>query len=415
MKKIEKFSFGMGDRFGRQGRAQLQAVARARADGIEITLVWNKSNREHVIVGSQPMSVLREAQAATAALDWTGPWHVDADHINLTTVDRFIEASDFYTIDVADYIGRASDNAEVERFVGECARLVGALKVPGLPYPLEMNRATVETAARKFLWAAQEAGRVHRHIAKRKGDEFIAEVSLDETDRSQTPGELLLILFMLAREGVPAQTVAPKFTGSFHKGVDYVGDLATFEQEFEADLCVARYAVAEFGLPDPLKLSVHSGSDKFSLYPIINRLLRKHNAGVHLKTAGTTWLEEVIGLAEAGGEGLALAQEIYALAHARFDELVKPYATVVAIDRTRLPSPAEVGGWSSDAYVAALRHDAACAAYNPEFRQFIHVSFKIAAEMGTRYLDALKTHETVIARNVTGNLYERHLRPLFGS
>ena len=415
MKKIEKLSFGMGDRFAHQGRAQLQAVARARADGIEVAPVWNKSNREHVIVGSEPISVLREAQAATAALDWTGAWHVDADHINLTTVDRFIEASDFYTIDVADYIGRASDAAEIERFASDSTRLVGALTVPGLSYPLQIDRAAIEAAARKFLWAAQEAGRIYRHIAKLKGDDFIAEVSLDETDRSQTPAELLLILFMLAREGVPAQTIAPKFTGSFHKGVDYIGDLALFEKEFEADLCVARYAVAEFGLPDSLKLSVHSGSDKFSLYPIINRLLRKHDAGVHLKTAGTTWLEEVIGLAEAGGAGLALAQEIYASAYARFDELVKPYATVVAIDRAGLPSPAEVEGWSSDAYVAALRHDRACAAYNPEFRQFIHVSFKIAAEMGARYLDALKTNETVIARNVTANLYDRHIRPLFGS
>ncbi len=415
MKKIEKLSLGMGDRFAHQGRAQLQAVARARSLGLEIAPVWNKSNREHAIVGSEPISVLREAQAATAALDWTGPWHVDADHINLGTVDRFIEASDFYTIDVADYIGKASEAAEIERFITDGARLVGKLAIPGLSSPVEIDRAALEAAARKFLWAAQEAGRIYRHIAKLKGEDFIAEVSLDETDRSQTPAELLLILFMLAREGVPAQTIAPKFTGSFHKGVDYIGDLAAFEREFEADLCVARYAAAEFGLPDTLKLSVHSGSDKFSLYPIINRLLKKHDAGVHLKTAGTTWLEEVIGLAESGGEGLAMAKEIYASAVARFDELVKPYATVVDIDRAKLPSPSEVQGWSSDAFVAALRHDRSCPAYDAEFRQLIHVSFKIAAEMGPRYLDALKASEAIIARNVTENLYERHILPLFGS
>ena len=414
MKTIEKFSLGLGDRFARQGRAQLQAVAQARGRGIELAPVWNKSNREHAIVGSEPLSVLREAQAATAALDWTGPWHVDADHINLSTVDRFIEASDFYTIDVADYIGRAPEPAEIERFVADSSRLAGALTVPGLPYPVKIDQHAIEAAARKFLWAAQEAGRIYRHIAKLKGDAFIAEVSLDETDRSQTPAELLLILFMLAREGVPAQTIAPKFTGSFHKGVDYIGDLATFEQEFEEDLCVARYAVAEFGLPASLKLSVHSGSDKFSLYPVINRLLKKHGAGVHLKTAGTTWLEEVIGLAESGGDGLAIAREIYASAHGRFDELVKPYATVVHIDRAKLPSPAQVNAWTSEAFVAALRHDQANAAYDPEFRQFIHVSFRIAAEMGARYLDALKANEAIIARNVTANLYERHILPLFG-
>ena len=141
---------------------------------------------------------------------------------------------------------------------------------------------------------------------------------MDETDTPQTPVELFLILAMIAREEIPAQTVAPKFTGRFNKGVDYVGDLAQFEKEFDEDLSVIAFAVREFGLPETLKLSVHSGSDKFSLYPIINRLIKKHGAGLHVKTAGTTWLEEVIGLAEAGGEGLRLAQEIYAGAHGAF-------------------------------------------------------------------------------------------------
>ena len=196
----------------------------------------------------------------------------------------------------------------------------------------------MEKTARKFLRAMQEAGRIYRHIAQRKGDDFIAEVSVDETDEPQTPAELLLILAMLAREKVTCQTIAPKFTGRFNKGVDYAGDLAQFEQEFDDDLGVLRFSVAQFGLP-ALKLSVHSGSDKFSLYPIINRLLKKHGAGVHVKTAGTTWLEEVIGLAEAGGDGLAIAKDIYVAAHGRFDELTGPYAMVIDIDKAKLPKP----------------------------------------------------------------------------
>ena len=103
---------------------------------------------------------------------------------------------------------------------------------------------------------------------------------------------------------------------------------------------------------------------------------------MHVKTAGTTWLEEVIGLAESGGEGLEIARDIYATAHGRFDELIKPYAPVVDIDPARLPSPAQVRRWTSAEYCAALRHDASCPAYNLHFRQLIHVSFKIAAEMG---------------------------------
>jgi tagaturonate epimerase len=403
----------MGDRFAHQGTAQLQAVVQARGLGLELTPVWNKSNREHGIVKSEPMNVRREAEAAVAALGWMGPFHVDADHINLGNVDRFIEASDFYTIDVADYTGKAADPAEIEKFVDDSRKYLGPLTIPGLGHPLVIAAATVESTARKFLWAMQEAGRIHRHITKLKGDDFIAEVSVDETDAPQTPVELLLILLMLAREKVPCQTIAPKFTGRFNKGVDYIGDLARFEQEFDENICVVRFAVTEFGLPDTLKLSVHSGSDKFSLYPIINRLLKKHAAGVHLKTAGTTWLEEVIGLAEAGGQGLEIARDIYATAHGRFDELIKPYAPVVDIDPTRLPSPAEVMDWTSAEYCAALRHDASSPAYNLHFRQLLHVSFKVAAEMGDRYLEALRANQAIIARNVTGNLFDRHIVPLF--
>ena len=413
MKKIEKFSLGMGDRFAHQGKAQLQAVLQALQRGIELTPVWNKSNREHTIVKSEPISVRRGAESAVAALGWKGPWYIDADHINLANVDRFIEASDFYTIDVADYTGHAAESAEVEKFVAGSTKYLGSLSIPGLAHPLQIDRPAAEAAARKFLQAMQEAGRIYRHITKLKSDDFIAEVSVDETDQPQTPAELLLILLMLAREKVPCQTIAPKFTGRFNKGVDYVGDLGKFEKEFDEDLCVVRFAIAQFGLPDSLKLSVHSGSDKFSLYPIINRLLKKHETGVHVKTAGTTWLEEVIGLAESGGDGLETAREIYVTAHGRFAELAKPYATVIDIDPTKLPPPSEVKGWSSADFCAALRHDRSNPKYNLHFRQLIHVSFKVAAEMGGRYLDALRANEAIIARNVTENLFQRHILPIF--
>src|SRR5438105_739399 len=192
-------------------------------------------------------------------------------------------------------------------------------------------------------------------IADRKGSgTFVNEVSMDETDRPQTPPELLLILAALAGEGVPVQTIAPKFTGRFNKGVDYVGDRTQFEKEFRDDLAVIAFAVERFGLPRSLKLSVHSGSDKFSLYPIMHRATADTGAGLHLKTAGTTWLEEVIGLAESGGDGLALAKEIYAHALEKREALCAPYAAVIDIDPAKLPSAAEVGGWSAARFAAAL-------------------------------------------------------------
>jgi tagaturonate epimerase len=133
---------------------------------------------------------------------------------------------------------------------------------------------------------------------------------------------------------------------------------------------------------------------------------------LHIKTAGTTWLEELIGLAEAGADGLEITKEIYAGAIGHVDELCAPYASVIEIDRAKLPSAATVNGWSSHQFVSALRHDQKNPAYNPNFRQLLHVSFKIAAKIGERYRKALKKHEAIIARNVTENLFGRHMKLL---
>jgi hypothetical protein len=238
---------------------------------------------------------------------------------------------------------------------------------------------------------------------------------MDETDMPQTPEELAFILAALADQGIPAQTIAPKFSGRFNKGVDYVGDAEQFEKEFDEDVCVIAWAIKALGLPDNLKLSVHSGSDKFSLYEGMARTLSKRNVGVHLKTAGTTWLEELIGLAESGGEGLSIAKECYTIARGRLEELCKPYATVIDIDPARLPGVEKVGAWSGIEYAEALRHDQSSPLYNPHFRQLLHVSFKVAAEMGARYINALEANAESIARHVTTNLYDRHLAKIFKS
>jgi hypothetical protein len=158
---------------------------------------------------------------------------------------------------------------------------------------------------------------------------------------------------------------------------------------------------------------VHSGSDKFSIYAPIRRVLEATGAGLHLKTAGTTWLEELIGLAEAGGAGLELAKEVYAKAYARREELCAPYAEVVRIQAERLPEPAQVRAWTAAQYTGALRHEPANPEFNSDLRQLLHVGYKVAAEMGARYQTLLAECAEPIARNVTYNLYERHIRPLF--
>ena len=412
--KLPKYSIGTGDRFAHQAKAQLHACVLALNSGIEVVPVWNKSNREHTIIGSEPASARAAADAAVKALAWKLPYFCDADHITLQTVDRFLTACDFYTLDVADFIGQPAAPVDIDNFVARHPRLLGHIQLEGVNEAFEITPEVLRQTAQKYLTAVKKAGEVYRKIENAKGaGNFIPEISMDETDSAQSPAELLIILAAIADEGIPIQTIAPKFSGRFNKGVDYVGDVARFESEFVLDVAAIAYAVKHFGLPENLKLSVHSGSDKFSIYPAIHATIKRFNAGVHLKTAGTTWLEELIGLAEAGGDALALAKEIYAEAYAHREELCAPYATVIDIDPAKLPSPEEVRAWTSDQYTAALRHVPGAKAYNSSLRQLLHVGFKVAAKMGQRYLGLLEANEAVIAKNVTENLYNRHIAPVF--
>ncbi len=377
--KISKYSFGIGDRFAHEGVNQLKAlVAAEKKFGVHFTPVWNKSNREHTIIGTEPMSTRREADAAVQALGYADAYFCDADHINITNVDKFLDACDFFTLDVADYIGKTG------------------------------------TVAERYDGAIRKAGELYRHIAAKKGAaNFVTEVSMDEVDRAQTPEEVKYILTKIAEEKIPVQTFAPKFTGRFNKGVDYVGDLDRFAQEFEEDLKVIQWAIRELGLPDNLKLSIHSGSDKFSLYPIMGRLIRQYDMGIHIKTAGTTWLEEIIGLALADPAALKLAKRIYREALARRNELTVPYATVIDVDTAKLPDPDAVDGWDAQTFAKTLRHDEAEPLYNPSFRQLIHVSFKVAAELKDEFIPALERSADVIGREIEANLGDRHIRRLF--
>lgn len=410
---LEKYSFGIGDRFTKQGDAQLKALIEANKAGIAFVPVWNKSNREHQIVKSSPADTWTEAKNATEKAGYKGSWYVDADHINLSNVDAYIDHSNFFTLDVADYIGQAVDEAEMNDMTQKLSGYIGELCIPGIDEAFDITEGTLKDIVLKFYAAIKEAARIYQHIKAKRGDDFIAEVSMDEVNDAQTPIELFFILVMIDHFGVPAQTIAPKFTGRFNKGVDYVGDVDQFRTEFEQDLMVIEHAVQSFGLPDNLKLSVHSGSDKFSIYPIIGELIKKHDKGIHIKTAGTTWLEEVIGLALAGGDALETAKEIYAKAYERKEELCGPYATVIDIDEDKLPDPAEVACWSKEEFVNTLRHIPDHPEYDSGFRQLIHVGYKIAAEMGESYLDQLEKNKEVVGNEVSTNILERHIGRLF--
>jgi hypothetical protein len=412
---LGRFSIGIGDRFGYEGVAQLAALATARQNGIVVTPVWNKSNREHNLIGTCPADARAAADAAVRESLWTHPYWLDADHISLGNVERFMDACDFFTLDVAEQIGQACEPPTMEALARRVEQLFGpAPELPGSGETLALDSASVRSAAGKYGAAVAEAGRIFRRIKAHRGQRgFRVEVSLDETDIPQSPQDLLVILTGLAREGVPVDTLAPRFSGRFNKGVDYVGDPRQFAREFELDVAVLALARQKLGFGDGLKLSVHSGSDKFALYGLIREILARTGAGLHLKTAGTTWLEELVGLALVGGKGLVFVKDLWRQAAARREELCAPYAAVLDIDPSRLPAPAEVDSWDGPRFAAALRHDLGCPYYNPHFRQLLHVAFRIAAEAGNAFRELLGEHRATIAREVTLNLLDRHIRNVF--
>ena len=338
----------------------MKAIIKAKEKGIPIVPVWNKSNREHQIIHSSPGDTRIEADSAVSALRWQDPYFVDADHINLHTVDAFIDHSDFFTLDVAESIGGEVENSELEDFLQIGSPYMGTLEIPGIEEPFHVTEDELAGIAKNFLGAVREAAAIHNHIVSKKGsDKFVAEVSMDEVDDPQTPVELFFILLMISHYRIPAQTIAPKFTGRFNKGVDYVGDVEQFKKEFEQDLLVIDYAVKKFGLPGNLKLSVHSGSDKFTIYPIMGELIRKYDKGIHVKTAGTNWLEALRCVAKCN-------PNLYRLMHRKafeyYEEALQYYH--ITADISKIESIDHVEDEDLSAYLDKI-----------ESRQLLHITY----------------------------------------
>ncbi len=411
---MEKFSFGIGDRFAHQGHYQLQAFCDLEDLGVKVTPVWNKSHREHITVGSEPKSVRTEADNSISTLAFKEAYYVDADHINSENVDGFLESSDFFTIDVANKIGESLSAKDRESFLKAYGHLLEPFKIEGISGIQRIVEEKLVVLGDNFFAAAKEASRIYDIIkAYKKDSPFLVEISMDEVELPQSPIELFFILNFLADHNIPVNNVAPKFIGRFNKGIDYEGDLERFEEDFEKSLLVINHAIVNFGLPSDLKLSVHTGSDKFSIYPVINRLIKKYNAGLHLKTAVTTWLEELIGLAEGGVDGFTFVKKIYKEAMGRYDELTEPYSTVLNIDISALPTMGNLQLWSSEEFVDALRHNPMNFRYNKHLRQLLHTAYKIAAEHNDEFYSLLNKHEAVVGKNVKDNILNRHLKPLF--
>ena len=313
---IEVSRVGIGDRFGKEGSAQLRAMQKAEQAGVVVVPVWNKSFREHSLIGTKPDDVRVEADAAVKArrleaqlLRRRRP-HRPQDRRRLPGRQQLLHPRRRRLHrQGGDRRGDRRLRARHGAVQGGAAHPRRRRRRSTSPTPCSRrSRATTFTRSRRRARSTATSSPPRAPTTSCPRSRPTRPTT--RSSRSSCSSSWRAI----AREKIPVQTIAPKFSGKFLKGIDYVGDIRTFEREFDADLAVVAHARQVFGLPASLKISVHTGSDKFSLYPIMHRAIKKHGAGLHLKTAGTNWLEEVIGIAQSGPKGLAIAKRIYAQA-----------------------------------------------------------------------------------------------------
>ena len=422
-------SAGFGDRLGLATPGHVRAVRQFRETAGGIAPIFaQQSVRENARTGRTPQQVLDDATWGVFQEGWRDPLGADADHLKTPAdVDAFIAAGySFYTIDPGDHVDNAAHTAspaEVEtkvqalpwdaledtaqdmerRYLDRSFDLGGAA--------LTFERETLWRAAAKYGCAIAHTVRMYRHLADRMGHHapstgsdhsFELEVSVDETETPTSPAEHLFIASELRRLGVRWVSLAPRFVGRFEKGVDYIGDLEVFSAEFARHAAVARAL-------GPYKLSLHSGSDKFSIYPIVARLAGGGSAGltgplVHLKTAGTSYLEALRAVARVAP---ALFREILAFARERYDTDRATYH--VSAQLANVPPP--LSSPSRGEAVALSDADLSGLLEQFDARQVLHVTFgSVLDRFGDRLLATLREHEEVYCALLESH-FRRHLLP----
>ncbi len=376
-------SAGCGDRLGLATPGHIRALR--RVSGIAPILA-QQSMRENARTGRTPQQVLDDATWSVFQEGWREPWGADADHLKTTgDVDLCVAAGyTFYTVDPGDHVDNAAHAAHLDVLRDKFRALpwAGLEDSPGdlrarylgrrfevETFSLAFDETTLLRAACKYGRAILHAARMYRHLAAVMGDRpFELEVSVDETKTPTSPLEHFFIASELKRLGVRWVSLAPRFVGRFEKGVDYIGDLSEFEAEFAHHAAIARAL-------GPYKLSLHSGSDKFSIYPIVAR-----HAGdlVHLKTAGTSYLEALRAIA---GVDARLFREILAFARQRYEEDKATYH--VSADPARVPPPDELTDSELTGVLDLF-----------DGRQVLHVTFgSVLERFGQRLKEVLAEHE----------------------
>lgn len=389
-------SFGFGDRLGLATPGHIAAM---RGSGLAPVFA-QQSVRENTRTGRTPQQVLDDARRAVDSAGYDAPWGADADHLKSPDdLPPFVKAGyTFFTVDPGEHVDNAADTDQLST-LQEKARTLDREQLETLYLqPAEekpwgrFNRTSLLRAAVKYGRAIEHSVSMYNRLADMK-DGFDFEVSVDETEAPTTALEHFFIASELIRRGVRFTSLAPRFIGRFEKGVDYIGDLAALDEE------MARHAAvtAHFGT---YKISLHSGSDKFSVYP----LLAKHwGSRIHIKTAGTSYLEALRSLAalEPG-----FFKEIYLFARERYEHDRVSYH--VSAELNRAPLPAVTTDWPG----LLDQFDA---------REILHVTFGSVLtdrtatgewRFRTRLMDFLKQNSETYASNLERH-FIRHLTPFF--
>jgi hypothetical protein len=396
-------SAGLGDRLGLATPGHVRAV---RATGGDLAPIFaQQSIREMERTGRTPRQVMDDATWGVFAEGWRDGFGADADHLKTSAdVDACVAAGyTFFTFDPGDHVDDAAEGADATGLRAMLDRLPWDLledtekdlfgRYAQRRFDLEgrdlaLDEAVLARAAAKYGRAVAHAAALYRHLEEAMGDRsFEVEVSVDETATPTTHAQHVYIANELSRLGVRWVSLAPRYVGRFEKGVDYIGDVARFEEDFAAHAAIAR----RFG---SYKLSLHSGSDKFSIYPVA---VRQTRGLVHLKTAGTSYLEALRTVAVLDAD---LFREIYAFAHERYEEDRASYHVSASLEKA--VAPEDVAGKDLPALLDRF-----------DEREILHVTFgSVLTREGLRdrLMGVLVAHPEDYAENLEKH-FLRHLEP----
>jgi tagaturonate epimerase len=398
-------SAGLGDRLGLATPGHVRAIRETH--GRIAPIFAQQSMREMTRTGRTPQQVMDDAMWAIFSEGWQEGFGADADHLKTAAdIDMCLEAGfTFFTLDPGAYVNNAAEAAPPGKLLEMAASLPAEVQLyrsglKGKTFDIDGLKITFSEeillkAAVKYGQAIDHVAEMYRHLCRVSGERpFELEVSVDETDQPTSHAEHVYIASELKRLGVKWVSLAPRYVGRFEKGVDYIGDLTAFEADYAGHAAIANH----FG---PYKLSLHSGSDKFSIYPIAGRL--SHGL-VHLKTAGTSYLEALRTIAAVD---LELFREIYIFARERYDTDKASYH--VSAELGRAPLPEDVKDWPG----LLDQFDA---------REILHVTFgSVLTEKdpagNKRFYDrlfgALNSNSEAYASNLEKH-FGRHLKPFMG-